>query len=148
MKWQWRDNEVAMGSRQWGDNEVATKGEWTHVNEVAARHTALLPDVPFFGAEVTVRLPRDHPLVKGYKHVALNANVVARVTGLDGRTTAGVRIQIDVVTPDGSKKICYTTVAYDSLRFRNKLSRLPDDKQFTKHLHPDLEETEVGEDGR
>ena len=87
------------------------------LSEVAQTHLAFFPDLAFFGGKAYVRLPAWHPLAKNNKSIGRNASTVVRVTGLDGRTTAGVRIQIAVITPDGTTKVCFTVFAYDSLLF-------------------------------
>ena len=104
---------------------------------------------PFFGQEITVKLASAHPLVKYNKWSGVAGNYPARVTGVDGQTTAGVRIHIDAIE-EGKAVLKNTVVPYDNCRFTGRQHRKPDDTLFLKHtemLHPYDTHCIYGDDG-
>ena len=61
-------------------------------SEVVQNHRELRDGQAFYNELVTCRLPELHPLAKHNKFIGVNRNVEMRVTGIDRRTRAGVRV--------------------------------------------------------
>ena len=125
---------------------VHTVCQWEPVfSEVAKNHLLLNPSLPFFGHRCTVRLPNMHPLIVKSKHAGINANYNVRITGLDRRTPAGVRVVIPIIE-DGVPKERYTVVSYDSLIFTGTLDRKPDENTMIVPYHLDIDTAPYGDD--
>ncbi|MAJ61403.1 MAG: hypothetical protein CL936_14935 [Deltaproteobacteria bacterium] len=133
--WMWTKTEIMQCVRLRPLSHVSAELK-PAFSEVVDTHRALRPKIAFYGASATIRLPDTHPIVKSNKYIGLNGNVKVRVTGIDRRTTVGVRIVV-LVLHEGEYVERYTVVPYDSLNFTGEQDREPSDILVEKYFPPD-----------